>query len=242
MWAIFRKELQTYFGSVYAYLVAIVFVIMSALFLWFLDTDYNIFNIGNANIKSFFHLAPWLWMFLVPALAMRSFAEECTQGTLQWLFSKPIRLPAIIGAKFWALVLVLLFCLVPSLIFVYSISKLSLPEGNIDGGVIQGGYMGLLLLGLGYIAIGIWASCLTKNMVYAYLLSLFLNFSLYFGLEKIASFDNFGSLDFLIKKLGFSNHYEPFINGLVDSRDVFYFVAVITVFLGLTYYSLQNQK
>ncbi len=242
MWAVLKKELNGYFGSASAYLVALVFVLISALFLWFLDTDFNIFSIGNANIKSFFQVAPWLWILLIPALTMRTFAEEYSLGTLQWLFSKPIHLTSIVGAKFWALVVVCLFCLLPTLYFVYSISELSLPKGNVDFGVIQSGYFGLLLLSLSFIAIGLWTSCFTKNMVYAYFLALFLNFIFYFGLEKIASFDSFGSFDFVIKKLGFSNHYNPFINGLVDSRDIFYFFSVILLFLGLTYYSLQKQK
>ncbi len=242
MWALLKKELWTYFGSPGAYIVALVFVLISALFLWFLDTDYNVFNIGNANLKSFFQIAPWLWLFLVPALTMRTLAEESNNGTLAWLFSKPIRTPSIIGAKFWSLVILIIFCLLPTSIFIYTVSELSIPKGNIDHGVIKSSYFGLFLLNMAFIAVGIWTSSMTNNVVYAYLIALFTNFILYFGLEKIASFDSFGSLDFFIKKLGFSAHYSPFVHGMIDTRDVFYFVFVILLFLGLTFISLKKQK
>ncbi len=242
MWALCKKELWMYFGSAWAYVVALVFVVVSALFLWFLDTDYNIFQIGNANAKSFFQIAPWLLLLLIPALTMRSFAEEFTSGTMDWLFSKPIHIRTLIFAKFCALWVVILFGLIPTFLFIYTLAQLSIPEGNLDYGMIFSGYLGLMFMALTFVAIGIWASALTKNVVYSYLLSFFLNFVFFFGLEKISSFNSFGSFDYVIKQLGFPFHYTPFVNGLIDTRDLCYFVLCIFSFLSLTYVSLQKQK
>lgn len=240
--ALLKKELGMYFGTRGAYLVAIIFNIVASLFLWFLTSNYNIFEIGNANALSFFQLAPWLLLFLIPALTMRSFAEEYTLGTLQWLFSKPLHLRSIISSKYISTLLVIAFCLLPSLVFMYSIYQLSLPVGNVDLKVIFSSYLGLIFLSGAFISVGLLSSILTKNMVYAYLIALFINFLFYFGFEGIATFDMFGTWDLFIKRLGFSAHYLPFTIGLVDTRDIFYFLFIILAFQLATYVQLKKYK
>lgn len=242
MLAIFKKELWSYFGSWSAWLILGAFSLLGTLFLIFFDNDFNIFEIGMASLQSYFVLVPWLLMFILPALSMKSLAEEEQNGTLSWLFSQPIKISQIIIGKFSAVFLIGILCLLPSLIYFYTVYVLGVPEGNIDLGMTFGSYFGLILLIAAFSAIGILASSLSKNQIMAYLVGVFLCFILYFGIQQLASYKLLGGADYLLQNLGFYQHYIGFSRGLVDSKDVFYFLFVIGLGLFLAKVFVEKKK
>ncbi|WP_068597744.1 ABC transporter permease [Vaginella massiliensis] len=231
MLTILKKELQTYFLGYTAYIAALIFNVVCVLFLWFFDQDYNIFNSGLASLNSFFFIAPWVLMFLIPALTMRQIAEEQANGTLLWLFTQPINIRQIILEKYASVIILVLFILLFTLPYLNSLEKLVLPEQNIDYGIIWCGYLGLILLGSLFAAVGIFASSLTKNQVMAYILAMFFNFILFFGFQSLASYNLMGSNDYIIQKTGAFSHYNQFLKGILDTRSLIYFVVVCSLFL-----------
>ena len=240
--SILKKELVAYFGSWNAYFIASLFVLVCSLFLWFFENNFNFFTIGIASLQSFFNFSPWVLMFLIPALTMKAFAEEKQQGTLSWLFTKPLSLNAIWVGKFLALLIVVLFCLLPTFVYVYSMKQLSLEQGIIDIGIVISGYLGLFLLSCSFAAIGIFTSSLANNQVLAYLSGVFLCMICFFGLESLASFDLLGKFDYYLQRIGCFSHYKSFTKGIVDTRDVFYFLIVTTIFSMLSLYLIQRKK
>lgn len=242
MFAILKKELWSYFGNWSAWLVIGAFSVISALFLFFFENDANIFEIGTASLQSYFTLSPWLLMFIIPALTMRSFAEEQQNGTLQWLFSQPIKILDIVFGKFFSVFVVGILCIIPSFVYLYTIYVLGVPEGNIDMGATWGSYIGLVLLIGGFSAIGILASSIAKHQIMAYLLGLFLCFIFFFGIEQLASFKLLGGADYLLQNFGFYHHFIGFTRGLVESSDVFYFLLVMMISLVLSNYFVQSKK
>lgn len=231
MFAIFKKELWTFFGNWSAWSIIAAFSLIGSLFLFFFENDSNIFDIGTASLQSYFVLAPWLLMFVIPAVSMKSFAEEEQSGTLNWLFSQPIGIPGIIGGKFLAVWLVGLLCIIPSMVYLYTIYVLGVPEGNIDLGATLGSYFGLVLLIAAFSAVGILASSFSRNQIMAYLLGVFLCFIFYFGVEQIANYKLLGGADYILSNIGFYQHFIAFTRGLIDTKDVFYFILVIAVSL-----------
>ncbi|QDP86698.1 ABC transporter permease subunit [Chryseobacterium sp. SNU WT5] len=227
MFALFKKEIWTYLGNWSAWLIMAAFSLIGTLFLFFFENDSNIFDIGSASLQSYFVLVPWLLLFIIPAISMKSLAEEQHSGTLSWLFSQPIKISELVIGKFLAVWVMGIFCLVPSLVYLYTVYILGVPEGNIDLGATSGSYFGLIILTAAFSAVGILASSLSQNQVIAYLLGLFLCFIMYFGIEQLASYKLLGSVDYLLSKLGFYQHFLSFTRGLIDTRDVFYFIAVI---------------
>jgi ABC-2 type transport system permease protein len=226
MIAILKKELWSYFGNWSAWIIIGAFSFVSALFLFFFENDFNILDIGTASLQSFFTLSPWLFLFIIPALAMKSFAEEQQNGTLQWLFSQPLKSPKSFLGSFYVF-LVGILCLLPSLVYLYSIYVLGVPEGNLDLGATLGSYFGLIILIAAFSAVGILASSLSSNQIMAYLLGVFLNFILYFGIEQLANFKLLGGADYILQNLGFYHHFMAFTRGFIDTQDVFYFLFVI---------------
>ncbi|WP_417429802.1 ABC transporter permease [Halpernia sp.] len=242
MIAIFKKELWSYFGNWSAWLILGAFSLLGTLFLFFFDNDFNIFEIGTASLQSYFVLVPWLLMFIIPALAMRTLAEEEQNGTLRWLFSQPVKISDIVLGKFFSVFLVGILCLLPSLIYFYTVYFLGIPEGNIDLGMTFGSYIGLILLIASFSAIGILASSWSKNQIMAYLSGVFLCFILYFGIQQLASYKLLGSADYFLQNLGFYQHYIGFSRGLVESKDVFYFVLIIALSLFLAKVFVEKKK
>lgn len=242
MFAIFKKELLGYFGNFTAWLIISVFGVLSGLFLFFFENDFNFFEIGTASMQSFFALAPWLLMFIIPALSMRTLAEEQQNGTLQWLFSQPIKTAEIILAKYLAISFIGVLCLLPSLVYWDTLSALAIPEGNMDFGMTMGGYLGLMILISTFSAVGILASALSSNQVMAYLIGVFFCFFLYFGIEQLASYRLLGGADYLLQNLGFYHHYIAFTRGLIDLQDVFYFVLIIVLSLRLSLFFVEKKK
>lgn len=242
MIAIFKKELWSYFGNWSAWLIIAAFSIIGSLFLFFFENDANIFDIGTASLQSYFTLAPWLLMFIIPALSMKSLAEEEQSGTLNWLFSQPLKTGEIIGGKFLTVWLVGFFCVFPSLVYLYTVYVLGIPAGNIDFGATLGSYFGLVILIGAFSAVGILCSALSGNQIMAYLLGVFMCFILYFGIEQLASYKLLGGADYILGNLGFYPHFMGFTRGLIDTRDVFYFVLVMGLFLFLSNVVVNRKK
>ncbi|TWP28761.1 gliding motility protein Gldf [Apibacter muscae] len=234
MFSILKKELWAYFGTLGAYIVAAAYILISSLFLWFFDSKFdtfNIFNVGLASLNNFFVLSPWLFIFLIPALSMKSIAEEEQTGTLVWLFSKPLSIESIIAGKFLAISILVTFTLFPTLIYVFTIYNISMPEGNIDLGAIYSGYVGLIFLSTAFISIGIFASSLVKNQVLSYIVGVFLCFFCFYGFENLASYNLLGNYDYWLQRIGFYQHYTSFTKGIIDTRDIGYFLFITTLFI-----------
>ncbi|HUH35655.1 MAG TPA: ABC transporter permease subunit [Moheibacter sp.] len=242
MFQLFKKEIALYFTHYTAYISASSFVLISTLFLWFFDNEFNVFNMGTASLSSFFFIAPWILLFLIPALTMRTLAEEESSGTLQWLFTQPISIKSIVLGKFWAVHFVMLFSLLPSLLFLYTLNQFIIEEQPLDYGVLWSGYLGLYLLGSSFTAIGIFTSSLVKNQVTAYVSAVFLCFLLLYAFEGLASYNLLGTADYFVQKMGMYVHYQQLLKGIMDTRDLVYFLVVILVFLGATHWRLSKKK
>lgn len=242
MLKILKKEITTYFTGYMAYIAASAFVLIAALFMWLFDNEFNVFNIGAATMSSFFFIAPWILLFLIPALTMKSYSEEESSGTLQWLFTQPIKLGSIIWGKYAAVIAVLLFCLLPTLLFVYTLGQFIVSVRGLDIGTILSGYLGLFLLGSSYGAIGMFTSSLTKNQVAAYVGAVVLCFFFFYAFESLASYNLLGGADYYVQKVGMYVHYHQFLKGIIDTRDLIYFLVLIALFLVLTNYNLERKK
>lgn len=239
---IFKKELANFFTGYMAYISASAFVVICTLFLWFFENEFNIFNIGTATLSSFFFISPWILLFLIPALTMRTLSEEESSGTLQWLFTQPLKISGIVWGKYWAVIVVLLFSIVPSLIFIYTLNHFITEGQSLDYGVFSSGYLGLFLLGSCFAAIGIFTSSLTNNQVAAYISAVLLCFVLFYAFESLASYNLMGTADYYVQKLGMYVHYQRLLKGIIDTRDVIYFIVIIGLFLTLTQYNLEKKK
>lgn len=242
MIAIFKKELWTYFGNWSAWLIIGAFSLIGTLFLFFFENDFNIFDIGTATLQSYFVLVPWLLMFIIPAISMKTLADEQQSGTLHWLFSQPLKVSDIIIGKFLSVWVVGILCLLPSLLYFYTVYVLGVPSGNIDLGATIGSYFGLIILVAAFAAVGILASSLSQNQIMAYLLGVFLSFFLYFGIEQLANFKLLGGADYILSNIGFYRHFLAFTRGLIDTGDLFYFLLIITICLFLAKISIEQKK
>lgn len=241
MLAILKKEINTFFASPIGYLVIGVFLLLNGLFLWVFKGEFNILDNGQASLSPFFLLAPWILIFLVPAVTMRSFSDEKKQGTLELLVTKPIsHFQIVLGKYFGALVLILM-ALIPTFIYVYTVSKLGNPEGNLDMGSTIGSYFGLLFLVSAYTAIGVFASTLSDNQIVAFIIAVFICFFFYFGFEGISNYNLFGGL-FYMENLGMSAHYNSMSRGVIDTRDLIYFITIALAFLLFTKLRIQKQQ
>ncbi len=242
MYSIFSKEISTFFSSLTGYIVIGVFLLIMGLFLWVFP-DYSILNYNYATLDQLFFIAPMIFMFLIPAITMRSFAEESQSGTLELLVTKPLKDSDIILGKFLASLALVLFAILPTLLYFYTVHELGSPKGNLDSGAIWGSYLGLLLLGGTFVSFGLFSSSLTNNQIVAFLLSLFLCFFFYwafFYLSKLPVFQ--GRIDDIIQMIGIDYHYDSISRGVIDSRDIVYFLSLIGVFLFFTYVSLGRRN
>ncbi len=232
MIAILKKELNSFFSTPIGYLVIAVFLVINGLFLWIFDGDFNILNAGFADLNSFFYLAPWIFIFLIPAITMRTFSDEYNTGTIELLKTKPISDWQIVLGKYLASFLLIIIALVPTLIYVYSISKLGNPAGNFDVGSLLGSYFGLLFLAGTYTAIGLFASTLSNNQIVAFIIAVCISFFLYYGFEAMASL--FGNSAYSVRSIGMNEHFKSISRGVIDTRDLIYFISITVFFLVLT--------
>jgi ABC-2 type transport system permease protein len=238
MFAILKKEFNSFFASPIAYLVIGVFLLINGLFLWVFKDDFNILNAGFADLNSFFFLAPWVFLFLIPAITMKSFADEFSNGTIELLKTKPISDWKIVFGKFWASLLLVFIALIPTLTYAYTIYQLANPIGDIDFGSIIGSYIGLLFLAATYTSIGLFTSTLSKNQIVAFILGVMITFFLFYGFDAISiSLGN----ELIIKKMGINEHFKSISRGVIDSRDIIYFLSVTVFFLFITKTRLNNE-
>ncbi|RDC55501.1 gliding motility-associated ABC transporter permease subunit GldF [Pedobacter chinensis] len=233
MYAVFKRELFSFLSSMVAYITIGIFLLVSGLLLWFFP-DTSILDYGYADLAGFFSLVPYLFMFLIPAITMRSFAEERREGTYELLITKPITLWQIIFAKYLASLVLVLFALIPTLIYYYSISKLGFPEGNIDSGAVIGSYIGLFLLGAAFTSIGIFSSALTKNQVIAFVICAGLCAFAFLGFDYTSQIISLQNVEVLISNLGINQHYNSMSRGVLDTRDLIYFITFSSMFLLFT--------
>jgi ABC-2 type transport system permease protein len=242
MWALFLKEIRSFLSSLTGYIVIGVFLIITGLFLWVLPSESNIIDYGYANVDGLFIIGPFVFLFLVPALTMRTFAEERKTGTIELLFTKPLTDFQIVFAKYLATVMLVIFSLLPTIIYYLTVYKYGMPPGNIDSGAFWGSFIGLFLLGSVFVSIGIFASAITDNQVVSFVVAVLLSSFMYIGFQSIFSLSLFGDLDLFIKNLGISAHYSSISRGVVDTRDLIYFFSVIILFLFFTKFSLASRK
>jgi ABC-2 type transport system permease protein len=242
MFALLKKEINSFLNSLIGYIVIIVFLLINGLFLWVFPLQFNILDYGFASLDNLFMMSPFVFLFLIPAITMRSFADEQKTGTIELLMTKPLTDMQIIGAKYLAGVVLVFFALLPTLVYFFSVYKLGLPPGNIDMGGTWGSYLGLLFLGAGFVSIGIFASSLAENQIVAFITAVFLCGFLYIGFEFIYSLSLFGKIDLLIQSLGMNAHYTSMSRGVIDTRDVLYFLSLIAIFLLLTKIKLESRK
>mgnify|MGYP003658120849 FL=1 len=239
MKAILKKEFNSFFASPIAYLVIGVFLLINGLFLFIFDDDFNILNAGFADITPFFYLAPWVFLFLIPAITMKSFADEFNSGTIELLKTKPISDWQIVLGKFWASLLLVCVAIIPTFMYVYTVHQLGNPVGNIDFGSTIGSYIGLLFLAATYTAVGLFTSTLSKNQIVAFILGVFITFFLFYGFDAIAT--SFGDSSLTIQQLGINEHFKSISRGVIDTRDIIYFLSVTFFFLFITKTRLENE-
>jgi len=239
MLAIFKKEFNSFFTSTIAYLTIGIFLLINGLFLWVFDDGFNILNAGFADLTSFFYLAPWILIFLIPAITMKTFADEFRSGTIEILKTRPITNVTLVLGKFFAILTLLIIVLIPTFVYAYSIHELGNPVGNLDYGSISGSYLGLFLLASSFASIGIFTSTLSKNQVVAFLLGICMVFLFYYGFDAVSSL--FGEYSYTIKLFGMNEHYKSISRGVIDSRDVLYFMSIIIFFLFVSKQKLTNE-
>ncbi|MBI1266772.1 MAG: gliding motility-associated ABC transporter permease subunit GldF [Cryomorphaceae bacterium] len=242
MKALLLKEIRSFLSSLIGYIVMAIFLLMISLFMWVFPGEYNTLESGFANIDTLFLIAPWVFMFLIPAITMRSFSEERRTGTIEMLLTRPITDFQIVFAKYVGGLVLVAISLIPTLLFFATIYYLGDPVGNIDTGATWGSYIGLLFLGSAYVSIGIFASSITPNQVVSFLVAIILSFFMFIGFDSIGSFNWFGDLDTFIINLGLNEHYKSLRRGVVDSRDVIYIVVVSLFFLFSTRLILQSRR
>lgn len=239
MLVIFKKELSTFFSSLIGYLVLIVFLLATGLFLFVFDSEFNILNSGYANLDGLFILAPWVFLFLIPAIAMRFFSEESKSGTLELLLTMPVSDLSIVLGKFLAGLALLFFALLPTVVYFITVYALGSPVGNIDLGATIGAYIGLFLLGGIYLAIGTCISSLAENQIIAFILTASICFVFYIGFDFVA--EMFPQFSF-VSNWGINQHYNSISRGVLDSRDLIYFLGIIALFLYCTTLSLAKKR
>jgi len=240
MRSIFIKEINSFFSSIVGYVAVLTFLAACGLFLWIMP-DTSILNYGYATLDKFFDLAPWLLLLLIPALTMRSFADEFRGGTIEWLSTKPLTDLDIILGKYLATLALVIFALIPTLLYVYTVDNLSM-QNNLDMGGIAGSYIGLFFLAATFSAVGVFCSSLTSNQIVGFLVSLFVCFILYSGFESLSKLPAFDEgIDYYLSMIGMSFHYDSISRGVLDSRDIIYFLSIIILFIALTRLSLNRR-
>jgi ABC-2 type transport system permease protein len=242
MLALLKKEISGFLGSLIGYIVISVFLIAMGLLLWVFPFNSNILNSGYAGIDPLFVLAPWVFMFLIPAVTMRSFAEEKKTGTIELLLTHPLSDLEIIFAKYLACIALVILALLPTLVYYLSVSMLGYPPGNIDNGRTWGSYLGLLFLAGGFASIGVFASCISNNQVVSFIFAVILCFACYTGFAFVGQYVSSGAIGNFIQSMGISMHYSSMSRGVIDTRDVIYFASISLAFILMTRTSLESRK
>jgi ABC-2 type transport system permease protein len=240
MLSIFKKEIRVFFSSATGYIVIGIFLLLMGLFLWVVPGEYNILDAGYANVDGLFYLAPWLFLFLCPAVSMRFFAEEKQTGTWELLTTKPISKFHIVLGKFFAGWLLVALALLPTILYYFSVSYLAEPQGNVDTGAFMGSFLGLFFLAAVYVAIGTFASALSNNQIVSFVVAVVLCFFFYYGFEVLASFFTSGQMIQMLETFGIHSHYKSMSRGVIDSRDLMYFILLTAAFTIATVWKIKR--
>lgn len=233
MFSIFKKEINAFLSSLIAYLVIVVFLTAVGLFVWVFPTT-SVLDYGFADLSTLFYLAPYIYLFLIPAITMRTFAEEKKAGTIELLLTKPLTDWDIILGKYFSSLMLMVLALLPTLVYYYTLYELGSPKGNIDSAGVVGSYIGLVLLGAVFTAIGTFASSISENQIVSFMIAVFLCFLLYTGISAVSTLEVWGNSAYLIGQFGLDYHYNAMGKGLIDSRDVAYFLSIIVITLSAT--------
>lgn len=237
---IFSKEVAAFFNSLIAYMVISVFLIGVGLFFWIFE--YNVLESGYASMDALFEIGPYFFLFLVPAITMRSFSEEVKTGTMEFLITKPLSDWQIILGKYFAAIFLVFFSLLPTIIYFLTIYMLGNPVGNIDTGATIGAYIGLFFLGSIFAAIGVFTSSLTDNQIIAFISGVFLCFFFFMAFEFMAGVKTLDGINSFLIKLGIMDHYRSISRGVIDTRDFIYFVSFVAIALIGTKMSLNAKR
>jgi ABC-2 type transport system permease protein len=242
MFALLLKEINSFLNSLIGYIVIAVFLLTIGLFMWIFPGELNVIDSGYANIDSLFSITPWVYMLLVPAVTMRLFSEEKKTGTIELLLTRPLTEMQVVMAKYLSGVILVLISLLPTIIYCFTIYAISFPVGNIDTGSIMGSYIGLLLLGAGFVAIGLFASAISDNQVVSFIIAFFLCLLCYTGFELASTLSKIPYLSNILFNLGVHAHYVSMSRGVVDTRDLIYFFSLIFIFLFSTRTVIESRK
>jgi ABC-2 type transport system permease protein len=242
MLAILTKEISGFFSSLTGYIVIIVFLLINSLFMWVFPGEWNILDSGYASLETLFLLSPWIFLFLVPAVTMRMIAEEKRLGTLELIYSKPVSERGIVYGKYLASVVLVLLALIPGVIYYMSVYMLGEIPGNIDKGGTLGAFTGLFFLAAVYASAGLFSSSLTDNQVVSFIIAVLVSFFLFMGFDSVAYLPGLKKIDEFIIGLGINEHYKSISRGVIDLRDILYFVAVVIIFNEATRLVLLSRK
>jgi ABC-2 type transport system permease protein len=241
MLTLLNKEIAGFFSSLVAYITIGIFLLVAGLFLWVFP-DSSILEYGYAGLESLFSIAPYLFMFLIPAITMRSLAEEKKEGTFELLATRPLTDWQIILGKYFASLLIVLAALLPTLVYYFTVYQLGITKGNIDTGAVIGSYIGLFLLGGAFVAIGIFSSSISTNQIISFAIAVFLCFIAFSGFDSISQILSLQRVDIYLINLGINEHYQSISRGVLDTRDLIYFLSFIALFLVLTKTILGGRK
>lgn len=242
MFAIFRKEITGFFSSLTGYIVIIVFLLVNSLFMWIFPGEWNILDSGYASLDTLFFMSPWIFLFLVPSVTMRMIAEEKRLGTLELIYSKPVKEREIVYGKYFASVMLVLLALLPGLIYYISVYMLGETPGNLDSGGTIGAFLGLFFLAAVYASAGLFASSLTDNQVIAFIIAVLISFFMFMGFESFAYLPGLKKIDEFVIRLGINEHYKSISRGVIDIRDILYFTSVVIIFNEATRLLLLSRK
>ncbi len=231
MKALYLKEIRSFLSSIIGYIFILIYLIASGLFHWIISYNTNLLEGTEADLIPFFNLSPVIFLILIPAITMRSIAEERRTGTIELLFTRPISDLKILLAKYFAGVTLLIIAIIPTFVYYISMYNLGNPVGIIDTGATLTSYLGLVLLGSTFVAIGIFASSITNSQIVAFILGMFLCWIFYDGLNLIGSFNQMGSFDSVIQYCGMTYHFDSIKRGVVDTSDLVYFISIIFLFI-----------
>jgi len=236
MFAILKKEIISFFASPIGYLVIGIFLITNGLFIWVFKGEFNIWDYGFADLSGYYFIAPWIFIFLIPAITMKSFSEEKKQGTLELLLTKPITNWQLVLGKFLGAFTLIILALLPTLLYIYTVYQLGNPIGNIDLGSAFGAYAGLLGIAMIYCAVGIFTSALSNNQIVSFILAVFVCFLMYYSFEALSDITSIS-----IENFGIKAHFNSISKGIIDSRNIMYFFSVSFLFLYFTKLTLTKK-
>jgi len=242
MFSLYKKEIAGFFSTLTGYLVIIVFLLATGLFMWVIPGENNVLDKGYSDLESFFALAPWIFMFLIPAITMRLFADEKKSGTIELLLTRPISDQSIVLSKYFAALTIAGIAIVPTFSYFISVYLLGNPIGNMDLGGTWGSYLGLFFLAAVYVSLGTFCSSLTDNTIVAFILSLVVVFVFFYGFDALSTLVAFKKLEYLLQELSIYKHYRSMSRGVIDTRDLIYFIGTIVLFLSLTKLKLQSRR